>query len=475
MLTPDARRRLLLRLVDLLPALFLLGSGLAKLAFPGGTQPRSTMGWMDAGTYAASLRALGGVELLLGAGLLWRRTRAQARAVALLLVLAFTAFLAWNAADSAFVSDCGCLGALKLPETAASLLARNAVLLGLLAGGALAAARPAWALGRVAWQATLLGLLAFALGWGLAGQRRADALAAKAQRLAAGRAQAELLGWRLPPLPVRLADGTRSTLAGVVRPRDTLLFFSTRCAHCEREAPAWAGEAADLDARGGRLLLVAASEAGGPARDFLARHAALALSHVVLEDGADLAQLGADSVPLRIALDGEARVAAHPVHGGSGSLLAALESAGEAWPGAREALWAALAQQALGPGATAPGPDEALARGARRRLRTAEGPPVGWLVVLGSVRPGAESVEVAYALVEGRIAWASLLAAGPLLGPLERLRPVLARAVGQSPEAWHVALEAAMRGSSEPLPLLWALDEHARRLSPAGGEAPALR
>ncbi|MFM8980174.1 MAG: MauE/DoxX family redox-associated membrane protein [Planctomycetia bacterium] len=472
-MSPDLRRRLLLRLCDLLPALFLLLSGGAKLAFPGGTQPRALADWLDASTYASALRALGALELLLGAGLLARRTRAGARATALLLVAGFTAFLAWNAADSAFLGDCGCLGALKLPETAASLLARNALLLGLLAAGALAAARPAWTLGQVARQATLLGLLAFALAWGLAGMQRAEGLARKAQRLAQGRAHAERVGWKLPEVAVRRADGTRSTLAAVVQPHDTLLFFSTRCAHCEREAPAWAEEAAALAAAGGRLLLVAASEAGGPARDFLARHGAAGVAHAVLVDPADLAQVGADSVPLRILLDGEARVAAHLVHGGSGSLLEALATAAEAWPGARESLWAALAQQAFGPGAQPAGPEQPLLRGARRPVAAAGGQPAGWLVVLASPRPAAEALEVAYALVGGRIAWARLLVAAPLLGPVERLRPVLARAVGQEPAAWHVALEASMRGSSEPLPLLWGLDEHALRL--AGDAAPPAR
>lgn len=464
--------RLAMLLAALLPALVLLASGLAKWIAPGGTLPRSLSEHVAPATFAAGLQALGVLEVLLAVGLVLPRTRALARYGAFLLLGLLSAFVAWNAGDTAFVRDCGCMGALK-PEgplfgTHVGLLARNAALAFLVAWSAYLdrprLLRPGAAAGAAAVAAgvLLLGTLY------VAERSQVDGLQERLAWHVGGRMNAERLGWGLPDVGVRDARGRAQGLLDVLQPYDTLVFFSTTCPHCERAAPRWSAEAAELARQGRRLLLVVVSEAGGSASEWLARHGAGDVPYVVALDPESLATLGVAGVPFRIVVDADGRVVAHEGYGAPVSLLADLATAAPAWPDGADRLWAALAQRAFGDGARLQGAPRPLPRGAEALVESDAG-ALGRLRVLGCAQPGARALETAYALDSaGRVVWADVLAAGPFATRLDEVRQALAALRGAFPADGLAALDERLRADPELGSVLAAVREQVARLAALG-------
>lgn len=346
-------RRLLEVLAWLLPAAYFVVFGVAKLIAPDGTPPRALEGLVDVAPWGVWLRGMGALELGAGVLLALPRTRPLGRPVAFALVAALTALLAMNAEDTAFVADCGCMGALKPPgrgPTAVDLLlVRNAVVLFVIAFGAYLAragatvARAAGAAGAVAGVVLLAALFASEK---VKGADAKEALQVGSQ----SRTLAARLGWPIPDLAAKDASGATVGLASVVRPHDRLLVVSTTCPHCKAAAPGVQEVAKRLAAEPepARVLLLVVEEGGPRASEWLAQNGFGGLPYVRLARQRDARRLGLDGVPGWIVLNQERRVAAHEEHGGAVSLLEDLATVGDLAADLPAGLWARIAREVVG-------------------------------------------------------------------------------------------------------------------------------
>jgi hypothetical protein len=468
------RRDVLALLARLLPAAWFAVFGVAKLVAPEGTPPRALAGLLDVAPWSAWLRGMGALELLVGVLLAVPRTRAFGRPVAFTLVAALTALLAMNAEDTAFVSDCGCMGALKPsgrgPTAVDLLLLRNAVVLFVIAFGAYLArpaARLATAAGAAGAVAGVVLLAALFASEKVKAADTKDALEAGQQ----GRDRAGKLGWRLPDLEARDARGARVTLDGVLLPFDRVLVLSTTCPHCAAAGPGVQALARGLARQGperadpapARVFLLVVEEGGPPASEWLPKNGFDGLPYARLDRQRQARRLGLDSVPGWIVLDGERRVVAHDAHGGMPSLLDGLAAAGDLAGDLPAALWTRIARAVAGPEAAVGEPRREPSGGWSADLGTPPG-SAGRLFVRSAGKQRAHAVEVAVGVgPDGRILGAVPLALGThaaFLAPdlraglaalrgaslAEALERVRARSQGEAvgAAAWrsvHLALE----------------------------------
>lgn len=250
-----------------IPAIVFLWSGALKLIAPDGTGPQMIAEWEVPLSYATMLRLLGAIELGLALLLLRPSTRIIGRALTSALLIGFTLLVATNAADSAFVQDCGCLGPL------------DAV------GGSSHEARLNWMIGRNCV------LLAFAMAHLIPGRRwfwvalftwvvaqwQSEAAMREFQRdllFAAdrGNQHARSLGWQLPDLKLQVADvapsaedaslpSSKISSPTELQAGDHLIFFSPTCEHCLTMRNAWIRHAAQLREQNARLVLLVVSDA----------------------------------------------------------------------------------------------------------------------------------------------------------------------------------------------------------------------
>ncbi len=106
------RRHRLAQSAWLVPAAVFALSGLLKIVAPDGTPPRLVLPLTQFLAYPWWLRLLGAGEVLLAAAVAWPRTRRPALATTAITLVTFSLFVGWNAADLAFVGNCGCFGGL---------------------------------------------------------------------------------------------------------------------------------------------------------------------------------------------------------------------------------------------------------------------------------------------------------------------------------------------------------------------------
>lgn len=443
-----------------LPAVVLATSGVAKLIAPGGTPPRLLLSLWGGNGYPLLMRLLGAVELATAAALIVPRARRAGRLAAFGLLAAFSLFAALNAQDTAFVQNCGCLGALDaavgVGHGLVPMLLRNACLLVLVCLG--------WGLEEdppLSWRAAgeravgLVGLLL--LGSLYIGER---ALHADARgRLTAGsvgqqRSAAE--GWMLPDLALRTDSGEVVGAQRWLQGGDRVLFLTTSCPHCERAAPHWARWAERLAAAGQRLLLIAVDESGGPFPAFLDRHGLAHLPHAVLEHPLDFSALGLVGVPALVVVNADLRVTLHEEIAPGPSLLEPLTRLASVLPESASAVLGELARRLLGPeahvGLPQPAQDHVLGWAV-----TVDQAPGAYLLAAHTAGYPSHGLELAFAVdAQGRLAGAQVTALAPLL---QELAPDL-----------DAELEA-LRGR----PLDQAA-EHARSAAQSGGlSAPAWR
>jgi hypothetical protein len=395
-------RRVAAAAAALLPAAFLAVTGIAKWVDPAGTAPDALRPLLRVASWGTWLRAVGALEVVAAVLLALPRTRGAGRVFAFVLVGALTALLVVNAHDERFVSDCGCLGALAArgasPTSADVLLLRNASLLALLVLSALLSSERRSARSAMAW-AGAFGVLVLLAA--VAGAQRVRAEHQKEMRLLerAGRARAARLGWRLPPLRVRAKDGAEGSLPDVVRPHDELLVVSTDCPHCVEVVTDAVARAEALAAGGRRLLLLVVEADGTDGVRWASSHGMGGLDVVALARVLDATALGVESVPARLVLDADRRVAAHEDHGGFASLPGALLGSGLPQPLLSD-VWQAVVEAAA-PGARLTG---ALAAtdsfGYEASLALPDGTR-GRLLVRRDGTTRSRSVEVAIALDDG--------------------------------------------------------------------------
>jgi len=297
-----------------LVAAVLLVAGLLKTLFPAPAASRalheSFDGLLSEAAGSIALRALGVLEVALGVSILRRRTRRAALCLAIAALAAFALLLAARADDAAWLEDCGCFGSIGLPAGPLELsLARNSLLVAAATFGLLSA--------RSSLRRSSAAALALTLASALFASSRAAAgfvLERSARALQAARADGErrraTAGWVLPDVALRDERGVPCSAGTHIRARDTLLFFSPSCPHCARQARAWPGFAAAVQAGGGRLLLVAVDRASD-AETFKHQRGCAGLPHVSLVEPRDFAALGFSAVPQVLALDEQRRVRFH--------------------------------------------------------------------------------------------------------------------------------------------------------------------
>ncbi len=415
------------------PAAFLAFTGVAKLVGPEGTPPEALRGLLAWAPWSTWLRALGALELVAAALLVAAPTRALGRGAAFALLGALTLVVVLNAHDERFVSDCGCLGALGRRggpgHDVELLLLRNGALLTLLLlSGRLAEERvaPRDALRSAAVWGALLTLAA------LFGAEKMRGEGARRQREAVeqGRTFSGRLRRPLPELPLRDASGETRSLPAVVRPGDWLVVVSTTCPHCAALGPEVEALAAERRGAGGRVLLLVLEEGGPRADAWVQQHAFGGVERYALPQRRDGRRLGIEAVPTLLVLGPDARLEAHPEHGGFGSVVGTLEALRPWAAGAAEAAWAALAHRLVGEWATLGGPPRRGADGSWAAELRLPGEPNGRLLVRSGGAERADAVELAVAL-----------------GSDGRIRALLPLALGSHAELARVRLEAAL----EPL------------------------
>jgi hypothetical protein len=384
----------LLRLATwLIPALFFLVSGAAKLIDPSGIAPRG----LSHLPYPLLLRLLGLLEFGLGVLLLVPRTRNAGRFAAVVLLAGFSLLVALSADDGLFLRNCGCFGGLPLsgPGSYAFLAARNALLCGLVCLGFFVGAPGAWPRAGL----VVLLVLLSTLYLGERTLRRSGHQTAR--RLAA------LLGGprggrpRMPDLPLLRADGEVSTTRETLRASDHIIFFSPSCAACKRLAPGWAEFGRRLSRRGQRLLLFSVSDPAG-VPEFKSRYGCSDLDHVVARNGLDVARLGIPTIPRLLVLDEDRRIRFHEVLAAAPSFARALAACGTRVDGLERSVWDRMAAALFGDGASC-GAFSEPAPGIRRAPVRDSGGDSALLAVLEHPARPAHRLELAVGLRGDRI------------------------------------------------------------------------
>ena len=454
-------RRALVTLSWVLPAAVLALSGVAKLVDPSGAPPRIAAALTTHVPYAVLLRALGFVEVLAAILIAVPRTRAPGRMAAFVLIFAFSAFVALQADDARFVKDCGCFGPLSLnTKTAVAtrvtwMLVRNAAVGAVLAFGAYAD-RPRSERLSVAFNAAAFIGIVVLLGTVYVAERimRAQALNdVRACEISC--AQSQSLGWTLPNAGLRRADGEATSVRRELRAGDHLLFFTTDCPFCKRAAPGWVELGRRIEAKGGRLLLVAAEDDGSVAK-WKSDHGCAALTHFVLQDRADLRLLGVAGVPQLLAVGANLAVTFSETQRRRPTFMESLEVGSLGVAGLDRLVWDRIAVALFGEGATCDAATKSPAGTVAAQVRR-DGAALGRIVILHSEEQGTRDIEIAVGLEAGdtiraivplaRGAYASLL--DPESRSIEALRGLsLVAAIEKSTElAKEKSPESEMSGT----------------------------
>lgn len=399
-------RSVLSTLTWVLPAAFLAATGVAKILGPQGTAPEALRGLTQVAGWSTWLRAMGVLETLVAAALVWPRTRAFGRGAAFVLVGALTLLVVLNAHDEHFVSDCGCMGAMgsRRPQSheLELLVLRNVTLLTvLLLGGRLA--RPEVPAGSALRSAGVLGAVLLLAALFAAEKMRAEDLREAREAIDQGQTLASRLGGLLPELTVHDEQGQALSLRAAVRPGDHLLVLSTTCPHCAILGAEVQALAARVGGQGRRLVLLVIEEGGGTAEAWTGEHGMAGLPRLALARRRDGRRLGVEGVPSLLILGPDARIAAHEEHGGFPSLVGALDSLAGLLPTLAGAVWAALAQRVAGEQATA-GTPERQPDGSWASPLTLPGGATGRLLVRTGGQRRAHALELAIGLgPDGRL------------------------------------------------------------------------
>ena len=364
--TPTSRvrgraRRALVAASWLVPGVVLAISGGAKIVDPAGVAPAIAAGLTTRIPYAVLLRLLGVAELGAAISLFVPSTRRFGRVAAFVMLFVFSAFVALNADDGRFIQDCGCFGPLSLNVSSAVaprvgwMLARNALIGALLTFGVYAE-RPRSETQRTsAGHAVIVGAIVL-LGTMYVAERtmreqgRRDIYAAEV-----GHTRAPTLGWKFPDAPFLREDGEPTTAHRELRAGDHLLFFRTSCPICRRLAPGWAELGHRIEAKGGRLVLVAVEDDGSVA-EFKKESGCAALKHVVLKDRADLRPLGVTGVPQLMALGADFEVTFNETQSRAATFVDGIRLAARRVDRLDGLVWDRIAATCFESGATAGAP-----------------------------------------------------------------------------------------------------------------------
>lgn len=211
------------------------------------------------------------VEVLCALLLIRTTTRTLGRWCTATLLFAFTLFVATHAADSAFIRDCGCFGALAAigssdhESTLNWMLGRNSILFALVSFGLWQRPLPANRINVPGFRTSPAWLTVVVALW-LTAKWQSEHAMRDYQRdfmFAADRGNhhARTLGWELPDLDLRDTSGSPVAMNEVLHQGDQLILFSPTCEHCLQMRPAWQRHAMHLAERGQRLVLLIVSDA----------------------------------------------------------------------------------------------------------------------------------------------------------------------------------------------------------------------
>lgn len=437
------KRSAVRRLSFWIPAGIFLVSGVGKVIDPSGTMPRALA---EAGVflpYAAWLRVLGVIEAVLAVALVLPRFRRPAAYGAVVLLVAFSGFLALNAHDEAFMTDCGCLGAVAATATTdafAFAVVRNALMCGLLACGVylLDSERD---LREALAHAGMIGVVLLLAALYVGERVRGESAREQVRAMDEGAGRSLRIEWTLPDFELVAADGRGTHSAAAFRGGDHILLFRPTCEYCARLAPSLAALDRKLRERGSRLVLLSLGE-GDRVPAFKRTHGCDGIVHFVALSPVIADRLGFQGVPQGLVLDAERRVAFHEGRGRGGTFADALRACGAQIEGLERGVWNRIVERAFGAGYALVGelPGSGTIRSAPVRGSDGAG---GHLVVLQSRRSPAHSIEVAVALgPDDVVVDLVILSAGdyqlrfaesrPDVGPLRGLTlPALRAAVGQ--------------------------------------------
>lgn len=384
------------------PACVFLVAGAGKLVDPSGVMPRSLEAVSSILPPAAWLRMLGVVELALAVALVVPRCQKAAAHVGFVLLLAFSALLALNAHDEAFVRDCGCLGALPATGVGAGLggftfgALRNASLCFLLAVGAYLKEPGARPLRDSLSHAGMIAAVVL-LGTLYVGERERGGYARERSRAQEqGLARSLRVGWILPDFELLAPDGRATRSGEVLRADDHLVFFKPSCDYCARTAHLLPPLDERLRAGGGRVVLISVGEADDVAA-YVEAHGCAALAHYVATSPFLLQELGLQGVPQVLVLDPERRVLFSEGRGRGSTFADALIVCGTTIAGFEPGAWNQVASRLFGAGCEIAGemPRQGLVR--EVAVRGPDDQPRR-LSVLQSRRAPAHYVEIALAI-----------------------------------------------------------------------------
>lgn len=441
---PKNAERLIRLATWLIPALFFLVSGAAKLIDPSGVAPRG----LSHLPYPLLLRLLGLLEFGLGGLLLVPRTRNAGRFTAVVLLCGFSLLVALSADDGLFLRNCGCFGGLPLSGAGsyAFLAARNALLCGLVCLGFFVGAPGAFARAGL----VVLFVLLSTLYLGERTLRRSGHLTAR--RLSALLSGPRGGRPRMPDFQLLTADGEVSTTREALRASDHIIFFSPSCGACKRLAPGWAEFGRRLSRRGGRLLLFSVADPAG-VPEFKSRYGCADLDHVVARNGLNVVRLGIPTIPRLIVLDEDRRIRFHEVLASAPSFARTLAACGTRVDGLERSVWDRMAAALLGDGASCGAFREPMPGVRLAEVRDSKGGAALLAVLDRPARP-AHRLELAVGLRGDRIEGVLPLSAG---GYAEVVDPGLALLDGLSGLTVDESLQLADRedGRTGPQASIW--------------------
>lgn len=285
-------------------------AGIGKIFSPGGVMPRVLGGVLGDASYEHVLIGLGVLEILLALALLIPRAAVMAATACLFFFTGASVVVALSSADAHFLSNCGCFGALLMPEGAVEKILIRSVGLAAVSAVLLLVSRSRETRPRrAAWSGTAYGALLMIVALFISERVLHNEAKRGVQSALTGMRLAGTMGHDVGGLELTSFSTGRTSRAKDVLPAGGgLLLLSPNCPSCNESADHWRKLLRTHDAGNRTVLLVFFGERDGT-EQFLQNHRLPVGRAFMVESMSTLHSIGVPDVPHLLWINAQGRVA----------------------------------------------------------------------------------------------------------------------------------------------------------------------